>query len=166
MRFIPDSPTWAWAYRPVEPPPTAIDEAARRHDPGIRLRFNRFLKRWEVWFLRAGQQHTDLDILTPEEINKKASFWFAVQDADGEPLPLRKDEILDTIFKADWWRRSEIRAVEAERALAAQDAQGKIALKKEVNEELEDWFIDHKNQLMPLKDMHSPEHMKLVRKGL
>ena len=166
IRFIPDSPSFSWAYRPIEPPPQHIAEACIQYDPSIRLRFNRLLDRWEVWFLRQGFAHQEMTDLSPEEVSNQARFWFAVQDADGNGLPLDKRDVMRAIHDADWWRRHGGTAKEAEFILAQQDHDQKKAVHTEALTELQDYIVDHKNQLYPLQDLHSPEHMKLIRKGL
>jgi len=166
IRFIPDSPAFAWAYSPVEPPPREIEEAARRYDRGVRLRFNRVLDRWEVWYAKPGYTSQELASLTPEEISLKFAFWMAIQDEDGVPLPLRKAQLLSALWVADWWRRSNLSSRDFERVLAQDDNEPKKRAEKEAMRELQDYLVDHKNQLYPLKHLHSPDHASIVRKGL
>ena len=167
IRFIPDSPHFAHAYLPVELPPVGIDEAVRRQDASLRLRKNQLLSRWEVWFLKEGHHHVDFYRLTPEEISERSRFWFAIQDREtGEALPLKQEELLSAIWVADWWRRNGARTQDVENALAAQDRYRIQGPTDEAVQQLKDFIIDHKNQLYPLKDLHSMEHMKLIRRGL
>jgi hypothetical protein len=170
-RFIPDSPDFAWAYDNNRLAPAWIRGELSRYDRRLLLRYNRLYQRWEIWQMRTVFVPPTLRGLTAEAISQRAVFWIAIgEDArliddygnavgDQPVHPPLDNRVMPNVYAADFARRLEIDAHEIHRMMCDEEAREKKKVWTEEMQYLQDFIVDHKNQLYGLKDAHDMSHI-------
>ncbi len=138
---------WAeGSYDPSARPPSHVLAAMQRYDPQVFFRWNLIIERWELWRWRGSPVEVPRHQPSPEEMSKRAVYLYQIRERDWTYRPIDMRCVHDLVH-GDTWRNWHVDDDEYAKMLDAADAKREAKEDKKIDDLIDDWTRDHKNQI-------------------